>query len=256
VALLAAHGGAVLLAGGQSLLPLMKQGLAAPAALVDVSRVSTLRHLSMEGGTLRIGAAARQADLELSPVVSQAVPLLAHAASHVGDPQVRHRGTIGGTLGQGDGTADLPAALIALHAWVTILGPQGQREVMVDALWADGTQLAAVEVITEVSVPVPAPGTAWAFRSLRHRLLDPAVVAVAVQHGDRPGIGLAGMGPRPLRAGRAEQALLRRARAQEVASQAQPDADPPSDAAGSAAYRRHLCGVLLADALRDSAPGP
>jgi carbon-monoxide dehydrogenase medium subunit len=182
--------------------------------------------------------------------------LLAHSARHVGDPQVRHRGTIGGTLGQGDGTADLPAALIALHAWVTILGPHGQRQIMVDALWADGTRLVGAELITEVSVPVPAPGAGWAFRSLRHRLLDPAVVVVAVQHGERPGIGLAGMGRRPLRADRAERALLRGAPPEEVAGQAQPDPDPPSDAAGSAAYRRHLCGVLLTDALRDGGPGP
>lgn len=252
VALLAEHGDeAKLLAGGQSLLPLMKLRLAFPAVLVDVSRITAASYVRDEGAELAIGALARHCDVAAHELVRSSVPLLAHVAGHVGDPQVRHRGTIGGSVAHADPSADLPTALVALGASYRVAGPDGERSVPAES-FATGfleTVLAPDEMVTEIRVPKPAAG--WAYEKFTRRAIDWATVAVAaVRRADGTvAVALGNMGPTVLRAGAVEAALAAGASTSAAAEQAAEGAEPSSDVTASADYRRHLARVLTARAL-------
>jgi aerobic carbon-monoxide dehydrogenase medium subunit len=261
--LLATHGDeAKLLAGGHSLLPLMKLRLAQPTVLVDIGRIGDLSFVTDDGGgngaagTVRIGALTRHHALATSEVLREQVPLLARVAGQIGDPQVRHRGTIGGSIAHGDPASDLPAALLALRATVVVRGPGGEREIAADDFFTGflETALAADEVITEIRVPA-LPGVGWAFEKFNRRAQDWAIVGVAavLTDGDvGPGVGLVNMGSLPLRAAGVEEALRSGASVADASVRADEGTEPPDDLNASPDYRRHLVQVLVRRALQSA----
>jgi len=254
VAALARHGSdAKLLAGGHSLLPLMKLRLAVPSVLIDIGEVSELSYIREAGHDIAIGALTRHYELVGSEVLRRHVPLLAHAASYVGDPQVRHRGTLGGTLAHGDPASDLPAVLMALRASLVVQGPGRRRTVAVDDLYRSflETTLSPDEIIAEVRVPKTG-GAGWSFQKFNRRAQDWAIVGCAVVRTDAPGVALVNMGPTTLRATAVEQALAAGASDAEAAGLAAEDTDPSDDLNGTAEYRRHLARVLVGRALAEA----
>jgi carbon-monoxide dehydrogenase medium subunit len=251
VALLTEHGDeAKLLAGGHSLLPLMKLRLATPSVLVDVGRLSELSFVRDDGDTIAVGGLTRHHDVEHDPVLREHVPLLAASAGEVGDPQVRHRGTLGGSLAHGDPASDLPAVVLALRGSIVARGSGGERVIAADDFFRGflETALAPDEVITEVRVP-KTNGAGWAFEKFNRRAQDWAIVGVAAIGGDAPGVALVNMGDTPVRAAAVEGALRDGASAADAAARAGDDTDPPSDLNASPEYRRHLAQVLVGRAL-------
>ena len=250
--LLAEHGDdAKLLAGGHSLLPMMKLRLAAPSVLIDIGRVAELAGIRANGDELVIGAATCHADIAGSDLVRSQAPLLAHAAAQVGDPQIRHRGTIGGSLAHADPAADLPMALTALGGSVDITGPDGTRTATADEFFTGffETTLEPGEVLTAVRVP-RMPDTPWGYQKFTRRANDWAIVGVAAAGGR---IALANMGAVPVRAGAAEQALAGGASPAEAAALAAEDTEPGEDIHANRAYRQHLARVLTRRALEHQA---
>jgi carbon-monoxide dehydrogenase medium subunit len=253
LAALAEHGDeAKLLAGGHSLLPLMKLRLAAPAVLVDIGRIADLSYVRDDGDEVAVGALTKHHELETSSLLAEQVPLLARAASQVGDPQVRHRGTIGGSLAHGDPASDLPAVLLALRGTLVVQGPDGERRIPADEFFTGflETALGDDELLTEIRLPkVPAAG--WSFQKFNRRAQDWAIVGVAavVGHGAAPGVGLVNMGSTPLRAAAVEEALAGGADVTEAAARAADGTDPPADLNASPEYRAHLAQVLVRRAL-------
>ena len=195
VQLLGEHGDdAKLLAGGHSLLPLMKLRLASPAVLVDVGRLTDLSYVRDAGDHVAVGALTRHHDLETSDVLAEHLPLLRHAAGQVGDPQVRHRGTIGGSLAHGDPASDLPAVLLALRATMVVRGPKGDRDVPIDSFFTGflETALRPDEVLVEMRVPKMA-GAGWSFQKFNRRAQDWAIVGVACVCNGATGVALVNM---------------------------------------------------------------
>jgi aerobic carbon-monoxide dehydrogenase medium subunit len=261
--LLGQHGDeAKLLAGGHSLLPIMKLRLAAPAVLVDLGRVEELRYIRDEGETIAIGAMTRHTDVEHNPLLQEQCGLLSYTASLVGDPQVRHRGTIGGSISHGDAASDLPSALLALEGTFVIKGPGGERTVAAGDFFEDylQTALAPDEVLTEIRVPKLGPNTGWSYKKFNRRAQDWAVVGVAAVVEKSNGsissarIGLTNMGSTPLRATATEGALsgADTSSVAEAASSAAEGTSPASDIAASAEYRRHLARVLTRRAVEEA----
>ena len=252
LAVAAEHGDeAKFLAGGHSLLPLMKLRLAMPEVLIDLGQVPGLSYIEDRGGHVAIGALTRHRQLETSELLAREVPLLAHAAGQVGDPQIRHRGTIGGSLAHGDPASDLPAVALALDATLVARGPSGEREIPAGAFFQSlfETALEPDELLTEIRVPKPArPG--WAVQKFTKRGIDWAIVGVAVQGHS---VALVNMGPAPLRAAATEQALAEGAAPAEAAALAADGTSPAADNNGSAAYRQHLARVLVRRALEEAA---
>jgi len=252
VALLGQHGDdAKLLAGGHSLLPLMKLRVASPAVLVDIGRLADLRYVRDGGDHIAIGALTRHHDLETSDLLASEAPLLRHAAGQVGDPQVRHRGTIGGSLAHADPASDLPAVVLALGGTLVATGPGGQRAIAAGDFFRSifESALGADEVLTEVRVP-KVGGEPWAFEKFSRRAQDWAIVGVAAQRrSGATSVALVNMASTPARAADAEAALARGASAADAAAEADRGTDPPSDLNASAEYRRHLARVLVARAL-------
>ncbi len=253
--LLATHGDdAKVLAGGHSLLPMMKLRLAAPALLIDITRVPELAGITIDGGELLIGATTKHATLAASELVRTDAPLLAHAASLVGDPQIRHRGTIGGSLAHADPAADLPMAVVALGASLELRGPAGSRTVQADDFFTGyfETALDDGELLTAIRIP-RRPAEPWGYQKFVRRANDWAIVGVAAAAGR---IALANMGPVPLRAHAAEQALASGASPAQAAGYAADGTSPASDIHADPEYRRHLARVLAAGPWRDSEPRP
>ncbi|HZQ26871.1 MAG TPA: xanthine dehydrogenase family protein subunit M [Acidimicrobiales bacterium] len=253
VALLTEHGDdAKLLAGGHSLLPLMKLRLATPSVLIDVGRLRDLSYIRDAGDHIAIGALTRHHDLEHSDLLRQQAPILAHAASQVGDPQVRHRGTLGGTLAHGDPASDLPSVVLALGGSVVARGPGGgEREIAAVDLFTGflETALGPNELLTEVRVPKVA-GQGWSFQKFNRRAQDWAIVGVAAIAGT--GVALVNMGSVPLRASGVEAALASGASAGDAAAVADEGTEPPADLNASAEFRRHLARVLVRRALEEA----
>jgi aerobic carbon-monoxide dehydrogenase medium subunit len=238
---------AKLLAGGHSLLPMMKLRLAAPAVLIDIGRLAELIGVRADGDEIVIGAATPHATVASADLVRAGAPLLAHSAAQVGDPQIRHRGTIGGSLAHADPAADLPMALLALGGSVDVLGPGGTRNVPADDFFAGffETSLDPGELITAVRVPRK-PGVPWGYQKFIRRANDWAIVGAAAAGGR---IALANMGPTPLRARAAEQALAAGASVAEAAGLAAEGTEPGEDLHANRDYRRHLARVLTRRAL-------
>ena len=253
LSLLAEHGDeAKILAGGHSLVPLMKLRLATPSVLVDVGRVDDLKYIRDEGDHVAVGALTRHRDVEVSDLLRRDVPILAHATSHVGDPQVRHRGTIGGSLAHGDPASDLPAVLLALGATFVITGRDGTREVAADDFFRGflETAIGEGELLTEIRVP-KVTGAGWSFQKFNRRAQDWAIVGVACvrRADDQVGIGLVNMDSRPVHASAAEAAIASGASAEDAAAVADEGTEPAADLNASSDFRRHLARVLTKRAL-------
>lgn len=257
IAILADNGDdAKLLAGGHSLLPLMKLRLATPALLVDVGRLDDLRYIRDDGDQVAIGALTRHTAVEHDDLLAEHLPLLRHAAGQVGDPQVRHRGTIGGSIAHGDPASDLPAVLLALRSTLVAQGANGRREIAIDDFFTGflETSLAPDEMLVEVRVP-KATGAGWSFQKFNRRAQDWAIVGVAaVRSNGTTGIGLVNMGSTPLRAQAVEDALAGGASADEAAGHADEGTEPIADLNASVDYRRHLARVLVRRALDEARP--
>jgi carbon-monoxide dehydrogenase medium subunit len=250
--LLAEHGDdAKALAGGHSLLPLMKLRLAAPEVLVDLAELDELRQVRLDGDTIRIGALARYGQLHADATLREHAPLVAHAAGVVGDPQVRHRGTIGGSIAHADPAGDLPAAVLASDGVLVIQGPNGVREVPAAEFFLGPftTPLEADELLTEIRVPVRT-GVGWGFEKFTRRAIDWAIVGAAVVGGSVALINMAGT---PIRAAATEAALAEGASAADAAALAAQDTNPAEEPHASADYRRHLARVLTERALHQAA---
>ena len=255
ISLLGQHGDeAKFLAGGHSLLPLMKLRLAQPSVLVDIGRLSELSYIHDAGDHVAIGALTRHMDIETSDVLREHVPLLAHAASHVGDPQVRHRGTIGGSIAHADPASDLPATTLALGATYVAQGPNGTREIAA-ADFYEGfltSTLAPDEMLVEIKVPKMGDAT-WGFQKFNRRAQDWAIVGVAAwRRNGESGVGLVNMGSTPILATSVSSALAGGASIEDAAAQAAVEADPQADLNASVEYRVHLAKVLTRRALTEA----
>ncbi len=252
ISLVAQHGDeAKFIAGGHSLLPMMKLRLAQPSVLIDIGRLTDLSYIRDEGGHIAIGAMTRHMDVETSDLLKEHVPLLAHAAGHVGDPQVRHRGTLGGTIAHADPASDLPATTLALGATYVAQGPNGTREIAAGDFYQTffESALEPDEILTEVRVP-KMNGAGWNFQKFNRRAQDWAIVGVAAwRNGDQAGVGLVNMGATPVLATSVAAAIAGGASVADAAEQAAADADPQADLNASVEYRQHLARVLTRRAL-------
>ena len=255
ISLIGEHGDeAKFLAGGHSLLPLMKLRLAQPTVLVDIGRLSDLSYIRDEGDHVAIGALTRHMDVENSELLRAEVPLLAHAAHHVGDPQVRHRGTLGGTIAHADPASDLPATTLALGATYVAQGPNGTREIAAGDFYQGflTSALEPDEMLTEIRVPKMS-GAGWSFQKFNRRAQDWAIVGVAAwrRNGDS-GVALVNMGSTPVLATSVSSALSGGASVEDAAEQAVAEADPQADLNASVEYRTHLAKVLVKRALTEA----
>jgi carbon-monoxide dehydrogenase medium subunit len=248
---------AKVLAGGQSLIPVMKLRFAAPAHLVDINHIPGLDGIDAANGTLRIGALVRHNQVVGSDVVGARHPLLASTAPQIADPLVRNLGTVGGSLAHADPAGDWGSAMLAAGASVALTSARGEREVPVSEFLVDifTTAMEADEILTEVRVPLPAGSLGGAYLKLERKIGDFATVGVAVQvelDGGtirRAGIGLTGVGSKNLRATEAEQALAGAEPSEDAFANAgrlaAAVADPISDVRGSAEYKRHMVDVYV-----------
>ena len=254
IALLGQHGDdAKLLAGGHSLLPLMKLRLATPSVLIDVGRLRDLSYINDAGDHIAIGALTRHRDIETSDVLAKEVPLLARAASFVGDPQVRHRGTIGGSVSHGDPASDLPAVVLALGGTLVARGPSGERTIAASDFFQGflETALAPDELLTEIRVPKTG-SAGWSFQKFNRRAQDWAIVGVAAVVGNgTTGVILVNMGSTPVRASATEAALASGASATDAAAVAAEGTEPPADLNATPEFREHLARVLVRRALEE-----
>ena len=248
-----------LLAGGHSLIPLLRLRLARPAVLVDLGRLDSLRYIRDVGEQLAIGALTRHHNLQHDPLLREHCPLVSHTAGLIGDPQVRHRGTIGGSVAHGDPASDLPTVLVALDAELVVHGPGGERTFSAGEFFRGvfETALRPQDVLTEIRVPKLGEA-GWSYVKFTRRAQDWATVGVATVVRRSNGtvgnaaIALTNMGPTPVRARTAEGALKTADDIPAAAAEAAAESDPPSDTSGSAEYRRHLATVLTRRALEEA----
>jgi aerobic carbon-monoxide dehydrogenase medium subunit len=266
VQMLSQNGDAKILAGGQSLIPMMRFRLAAPAVLVDLNRLNFLEYIREEDGLLKIGALTREATIDGSSLVRERYPLLADTARVVADPLVRNMSTIGGNLAHADPANDHPATMLAYQAELVATGPQGERTIPVSEFFLGPfeSSLTPDEILTEIRIPAPGAISSGAYYKLERKVGDFATAAVAVQvrldeSGNcvQAGIGLTNVGLTPIRALAAEEALigqpLEDSNIREAARLAAEAAEPESDQRGSEEYKRHLVKTLTGRALRKAA---
>ena len=257
-ALLEQHGDeAKILAGGHSLIPMMKLRFASPEFLIDINNIPGLSYIKEEDGYLKIGAMTRESELETSKVIHAKYPIFLDATKLIADPQVRNMGTLGGNLAHGDAANDHPALMMAMRAEVVISSAEGHRAVPIDEFFY-GFYMTAVqpnEILTEIRIPVPGPGTGNAYHKLERKVGDYATAGAAVQitldqQGvcTYAGIGLTNVNPTPMRAARSEEVLVGHkpdAERIELAGQyASEDCSPSSDLRGDEEYKRAMVKVL------------
>ena len=250
------------LAGGHSLIPLMRLRLAVPTALIDLGRLDDLRYVRDEGDHLAIGALTHHRDILNNELVNEHCGILGYTAGLLGDPSVQHRGTLGGTLAHGDPAGDMPSVISALEGTLVVKGPDGERTVQaadffVDFLMPD---LGEQEVVTEVRVPKLGPNTGWSYKKFSRRSQDWAIVGVAAvverNNGniDTARVGLTSMGSTPIRARAVEEALSGAPPdgVAEAAEAADEGTEPASDGAATADFRRHLARVWTRRAVEEA----
>jgi len=246
---------AKLLAGGHSLLPLMKLRLARPSLLVDISRLSDQKYIKEDGDAVAIGALTRHHDVANSEVLQELCPIVSYAAGEIGDPQVRHVGTIGGSVAHADPASDMPTVLVALGAEMVVRGPGGVRKVAAGEFFKGlfEPDLATDEVLTEIRVPKTA-SRGWSYLKFHRRAQDWALVGVAAlaQNGSGPSVALTNMAHRPMRATGVEEALAGGADPAAASQRAAEGTSPPTDAFASAEYRQELVKVLVRRALEEA----
>ena len=262
--LLASQGsGAKILAGGQSLIPLLNFRLAHPDALIDINRIPNLGYVRAEDGGLAIGTLTRQHAVERSDLVRARVPILAEACRFIGHVPIRHRGTIGGNLAHADPASELPAVMVALEATLTLSSGKSNRTVPAERFFVAPltTSLQASELLTEIRIPALPDRTGGAFVEMARRAGDFALVGVAALvtldgsgRCQRARVALCGVGPTPIRASGAEEALVGQAPSDaaldEAASRAAAATSPPSDVHGSAAFRSKLARHFTRQAIQ------
>ena len=261
IALLGEREDAKLLAGGHSLLPAMKLRLARPALLVDVGRLADLSYVRESNGQLAIGALTRHKDVAAAALLREHCAIVSHTAGQVGDPQVRHRGTIGGSLAHGDPASDLPTVVLALDGELVVRGSAGERTIPASAFFTGVFQTAVApdEMLVEIRVPKLGSDTGWSYTKMSRRAQDWATVAVAAvverSNGSigKASIGLTNMGGTSLRATAAEEAIAGGASIDDASALASEGTEPPSDHAASSDFRRHLARVLARRALEEAA---
>ncbi|HTP97682.1 MAG TPA: xanthine dehydrogenase family protein subunit M [Casimicrobiaceae bacterium] len=253
---------AKLLAGGHSLLPMMKMRFAQPAHLVDLGRIAELKGIREDGGTLRIGAMTTENELIWSALLQQKCPLLVEGARLISDPQVRYKGTIGGDIAHGDPGNDHPALMLALGASFVLRSSRGDRVVPADGFFHGtyDTEMKPDEIMTEIRIPVPPAGTGYCYAKLKRKVGDFATAAAAVtlrMRGDavdHVAIALTNVGPTPLKAKAAEDSLrgkpLSDAAIAAAADLAMSICDPAADQRGDAEYRTAMAGEMTQRALR------
>jgi len=254
---------AKVLSGGQSLIPLLKLRLASPRHLVDINRIPGLAYVKEAEGTLRIGALAREVDLDESAVVRERYPLLADATQSIADPLVRNLATVAGNLAHGDPANDHPAVMLALGAEVTATGPSGERRIPIGEFFTGPfeTALRRDELLTEIRVPAPAPRSGGSYMKLERKVGDFATAAVAAQvtlaaDGTCAAVGIAltNVGLTPIKASKAEAAIRGKrpdeSAIKEAAQFAADAAQPEADLRGSVEYKKDMVRVLTARALR------
>ena len=257
IALLSRHGeDAKVLAGGHSLIPAMKLRLAQPKVVVDIGRIAGLSYVREAGGRVAIGAMTTHADIEASRLLTQKCPLLPETAGHIGDVQVRNKGTIGGSLVHADPAADYPAAILALDAEIDLAGPRGRRTVAAADFFVDLLQTAILsdEILTEIRVPITPASVAYEKTEQKASGFALAGVAV-VMTADDLRVGVTGVAARPYRAAAVEQALRGRRQPtpeaiEQAAAHAADGVDPLSDIHASAEFRAHLASVNTRRAIR------
>ena len=263
IELLGQHGeDSKLIAGGHSLIPLMRLRLAAPTVLIDLDRLEDLRYVRDEGDHLAVGALTRHRDVHYNELVQEHCGILGYTAGLLGDPSVQHRGTLGGTLAHGDPAGDMPSVMCALEATLVVQGPDGERTVDALDFFKDYlfTDLEEQEVIKEVRVPKLGSNTGWAYKKFSRRSQDWAVVGVAAVVEKSNGgigsarIGLTSMGSTPMRASATEEALSGASPDQvaEAADSADEGTSPAADDAASAEFRRHLARVWTRRAVEEA----
>lgn len=255
---------AKLLAGGHSLLPMMKLRFATPAHLVDLGRIAQLKGIAQVGDEVHIGAMTTEQELLRSSLLAQKVPLLVEGAGWISDPQVRARGTLGGDIAHGDPGNDHPALMLALGASFVLTGPKGERVVKADGFFQGlyATLLEADEILTQIRIPVPPAGSGWSYQKLKRKTGDFATAAAAVQlqmSGGTGGkvakvsIGLTNVAATALKASAAEAALVGKslddAALNEAARLAMSICEPMEDQRGDAAYKTAMCGEMTRRAL-------
>ncbi len=263
LALLAQHGdSAKVLAGGQSLVPMMNFRLVAPSILVDLNRLAELAYIREREGGLTIGAMTRQRQAERDPLVAQRAPLLAETMPFVAHPQIRNRGTVGGSLAHADPAAELPAVTVALDAQFRLLNAQGERWLPASDFFAGlfSTALKPTELLAEIALPALPPHTGCAFQEMSRRHGDYALAGVATvvtldERGAYQNVRMAflGVGPQPILAANAAKQLIgtlpTEQAIRDAASAAGDEIDPGTDIHASAQFRRHLAQVLARRAL-------
>ena len=246
---------AKVLAGGHSLLPLMKLRLARPEVLVDISRLPDISYVRSDDGAITVGALTRHHELAHSDLLAREVPLMAAAAGQIGDPQIRHRGTIGGSLAHGDPASDLAGVVLALDGTLVLQGPDGRRDVAAGQFFTGfmETVMAPNELLVEIRVPRSA-GAGWSFQKFNRRAHDWAIVGVAAaaRSDGNAGVALINMAQTPVRARGAEEALAGGASAAEAAEHASDGIEPRVDINASRQFRRHLATVLVRRALEEA----
>jgi carbon-monoxide dehydrogenase medium subunit len=248
---LIADGEKKILAGGMSLIPMMKLRLASPEQVVDLGRVPGLNYITESGGTIRIGATATHHDIETSAVIRARCPLLVEAASHIGDVQVRNRGTIGGSIAHADPAADYPASLLALEAQVRLASAKSERTVAAADFFRDAftTALEPGEIVVEVTVPAEESSEGYRYEKVPHPASGFAVVGVAARIKRSEGkismarIGVTGMGPHAFRALEAERLLESSATVDQAVAAVGDGVEANADLYASAEYRKHLARV-------------
>src|SRR5215213_698867 len=265
IELLGQHGDeSKIIAGGHSLIPLMRLRLAAPTVLIDVGRIDDLSYVRDDGDHLAIGALTRHREVHFNDLVNEHCGILGYTAGLLGDPSVQHRGTIGGALAHGDPAGDMPSVISALEGEIVVKGPHGERTIAALDFFQDYlmTALEDQEVVTEVRVPKLGPNTGWAYKKFSRRSQDWAIVGVAAvvdkSNGsiDSARIGLTSMGSTPIRARAVEEALAG-ASPDDVAGAADAadeGTEPGSDDAASAEFRRHLARVWTRRAVEEALP--
>jgi aerobic carbon-monoxide dehydrogenase medium subunit len=263
IQLLGQHGeDSKLIAGGHSLIPIMRLRLAAPSVLIDLDRLEDLRYVRDEGDHLAIGALTRHRDVLNNELVQEHCGIVGYTAGLLGDPSVQHRGTIGGTLAHGDPAGDMPAVISALEGTLVIQGPNGERTVPASDFFQDYlfTDLEPDEVVTEVRVPKLDQNTGWSYKKFSRRSQDWAIVGVAAVVEKSNGniasarIGLTSMGSTPIRASTVEEALSGASPdgVAEAAESAAEGTAPSSDDAASAEFRKHLARVWTRRAVEEA----
>jgi carbon-monoxide dehydrogenase medium subunit len=260
IELLAGDGDAKLLAGGHSLIPALKLRIARPTKLVDLARLADLAYVRDGGTQLAIGALTRHQAVRDDPLLQEHCPIVSTTAGMIGDSQVRHRGTIGGSLAHGDPASDLPAVMLALGAEMTIRGADGERTVSATDFFTGvfETAVRPAEVLTEIRVPKLSASTGWSYLKLNRRAQDWATVGVAaLVHRDNGAIAGASvaptnMGATPLRAKGVEDALAGGSKPADAAEHAADGTEPSSDHAASAEFRAHLARVLARRAIEEA----